>query len=58
MALSNQLGLSEDSLVKAPNGQGECVTATMLMNILYGSFIFVRRNLGDSTCVAVASKAG
>jgi hypothetical protein len=58
MVLSNQLGLSENSLVKALNGQGKRVTATTLMNTLHGSFIFVRRNLGDSTCVAIVSETG
>jgi hypothetical protein len=56
MTMSNQLGLTEDSLAKALKGQSKRVTESSLMNTLPGCFIF--RKLGDSKCVAVASKAG
>jgi hypothetical protein len=56
MRLSNQLGFSKASLVKALNGQGKRVAATTIMNTLQGSFIF--RKLGNSTCIDVVSKAG
>jgi hypothetical protein len=53
MTMSNQLGLTEDSLAKALNGQSKRVTEGSLMNTIPGCFIF--RKLGDSKCVAVAS---
>jgi hypothetical protein len=58
LTMSNQLGLSEDSLAEALNGHSKKVTESSLTNTLPGCFIF--RKLGDSKCVAVAvaSKAG
>jgi hypothetical protein len=56
ITISNQLGLTEDSLAKALNGQSKRVTETSLMNTLPGCFIF--RKLGSSKCIAVASKTG
>ncbi len=51
ITISNQLGLTEDSLAKALNGQSKRVTETSLKNTLPGCFIF--RKLGDSKCVAI-----
>jgi hypothetical protein len=56
MTLCNQLGISNDSLSKALPGSSKSISELRLRQMLSGSFVF--RKLGDSKCVAVASKEG
>jgi hypothetical protein len=56
MTLSDQLGISDDSLCKALEGNSKNMSERSLHKTMTGSFVF--RQLGSAKCVAVASKEG
>ena len=56
MTLSNQLGISDDSLCKALEGNSKITSERSLNKTMTGSFVF--RQLGSAKCVAVTSKEG
>jgi hypothetical protein len=56
MTLSDQLGISDDSLCKALEGNSKNISERSLHKTMTGSFVF--RQLGSAKCVAVTSKDG